>query len=288
MSDTVALAKFQPAEIAHHVAVDVTTGMTFTQMTAMGDELCRTGFLPEHVKNGVQFAAIVLDGRERGMLPMRAIRSLQMVKGKVCETADSQLARFKADGGRAKFTQLDEAGAVLWLRHPNGDEHTESWGPEDSKRAGLAGGMHGKFPKAMYRSRAITAGLKSLGWEGAIGTYDPSELDMDAIEAPPAVSVVDTAKARLEAEKLRDEEAARAKQKEADAAKAVCASIEVELKRLGVGVEHIASRVCHANGGPKPRTLAEYQRVLDVLSKEGVAVEREPGADDEDQAKAAQ
>ena len=28
----------------------------------------------------------------------------------------------------------------------------------------------------MLRSRAITAGLKSVGWEGAVGAYDPDEL----------------------------------------------------------------------------------------------------------------
>lgn len=172
----------QSREVAR--TVDVTVGMSFADMVAMGDHLVRTNFLPEHIRTGQQFAAIVLDGRERGMLPMRAIRSLQMVKGKVIESADSQLARFKADGGRAKFLELDETRAVLWLRHPNGDEHTETWTLEDSKRAGLAGNMHGKFPKAMFRSRAITAGLKSLGWEGAVGTYDADELDVQPPTPP--------------------------------------------------------------------------------------------------------
>jgi hypothetical protein len=172
---------------------DVTHGMTFRDMVVMGDELARTGFLPEHIRNGSQFAAIVLDGRERGMLPMRAVRSLQMVKGKCIESADSQLARFKADGGHAKFLRLDDTGAELWLRHPNGDEHTETWTIEDSKRAGLAGNMHGKFPRAMFRSRAITAGLKSLGWEGSVGTYDADEIDIAGEtqeHAPPPPTVV--------------------------------------------------------------------------------------------------
>jgi hypothetical protein len=43
--------------------------------------------------------------------------------------------------------------------------------------------MYLKHPKAMLRSRAITAGLKSVGWEGGSGVYDPSEL---AIEPAPA------------------------------------------------------------------------------------------------------
>jgi hypothetical protein len=164
--------------------VDVLEGVTFADLVSMGQELARTGFLPDHIKTGPQFAAIVMTGRELGMTPMRAVRSLQMVKGKVVEDAASQLARFKAAGGRATFLHLDETKAVLELTHPNGDKHTETWTLEDAKRAGLSGGMVGKFPKAMLRSRAITAGLKSLGWDGAVGAYDPSELVADADEQP--------------------------------------------------------------------------------------------------------
>lgn len=150
---------------------------TFDDMIAMGDKLVRTGFLPDHVKTGAQAAAIIATGRELGMPPMRALRSLAIVKGKVIEYADSQLARFKADGGHSKFVTLDEKTAKLWLRHPNGDEHTEEFSLADAQKAGLlSSGMYGKFAKAMLRSRAITAGLKSLGWEGAVGAYDPDEI----------------------------------------------------------------------------------------------------------------
>ena len=165
--------------------VDVIEGVTFADLVTMGDQLARTGFLPEHIKNGPQFAAIVMTGKEMGMPPMRAIRSFYLVKGKVMEDAASQLARFKNNGGRATFDHLDDTKAILTLTHPNGDKHTETWTLEDAKKAGLLSGMVGKFPKAMLRSRVITAGLKSLGWEGAVGTYDPSELvDAQQDEAP--------------------------------------------------------------------------------------------------------
>lgn len=160
---------------------------SFGEMVAMGDKLVSTGFLPAHLRTGAQVAAVILTGRELGMEPMRAVRSLSLVKGKVVESADSQLARFKADGGRAQFKVLTESEAVLWLRHPNGDEHTESFTLADAKNAGLASNEnYRKFPKAMLRSRAITAGLKSVGWEGAVGNYDPDEL-------APAAAPVDSA-----------------------------------------------------------------------------------------------
>jgi len=133
---------------------------SFDSLVSMGDALRRTGFLPSHIKDGVSFAAIVLMGRELGMGTMAACRKLQVIKGTVTERADSQLARFKSCGGRAQFKELSEGKAVVWLRHPNGDEHVETFTMEAAKRAGLASNDNSaKHPKAMLRSRAITAGL---------------------------------------------------------------------------------------------------------------------------------
>jgi len=184
---TALVVREEKTAIAHRV--DVLEGVTFGDLVAMGEQLARTGFLPDHIKTGPQFAAIVMTGKELGMAPMRAVRSLQMVKGKVVEDAASQLARFKTAGGRATFDTLDETRAVITLTHPNGDKHTETWTLDDAKKAGLLGGMVGKYPKAMLRSRAITAGLKSIGWDGAVGAYDPSEL-VDVHEPEPIKVVV--------------------------------------------------------------------------------------------------
>ncbi len=173
--------------------------VNFGDLLALAKELVPTGFLPDHVKTPGQCAAIILTGRELGMGPMRALRSLQMVKGKVVENADSQLARFKRDGGRAVFDKLSDTEAALRLRHPNGDEHTETFTTEDARRAGLIvkGGSWEKYPKAMLRSRAITAGLKSVGWEGGVGAYDPDEATAFG-PVPIAAPTTETVSASLE------------------------------------------------------------------------------------------
>ena len=150
---------------------------SFGQLVSMGVSLRKTGFLPAHIKTGEDFAAIVLIGRELGMSTMAACRHLQCIKGTVTERADSQLARFKTAGGRARFETLDASKAILWVRHPNGDEHTETFTMDDAQKAGLGGNdNYKKHPKAMLRSRAITAALKSVGWDGASGLYDPDEI----------------------------------------------------------------------------------------------------------------
>lgn len=168
------------------MATEISTqrATSMNELACNGEHAVKTGMLPDHIKTGWQFAVIAATGHELGMQPMRAIRSLAMVKGKVVESADSQLARFKAAGGRSQFEVLDESKAVLHLIHPNGDKHTETFTLEDAKRAGLASNSnYSKFPKAMLRSRAITAGLKSIGWEGAVGAYDPDELKSEEFPA---------------------------------------------------------------------------------------------------------
>lgn len=180
----VAISKYQqPTETAD---LRVVENMSFENLVRMGDVLVKTGFLPDPIRTGGQVAAIILAGRELGMPPMRALRSLILVKGQVVEKADSQLARFKAQGGHASFVTLDDTKAVLRMQLPNGDVHTETFTINDAKRAGLTGDNWRNYPKAMLRSRAITAGLKSLGWEGAVGAYDPDEIQTIAAEPAPA------------------------------------------------------------------------------------------------------
>lgn len=160
---------------------------SFAQLFTLAEQLVPTGFLPKHIRTPGQAVAIILAGRELGIGPMLALRSITLVEGKVSVAADLQLARFKADGGRAAFKELTEKRAELQLRHPNGDEHTESFSIEDAKGAGLlAKDNWRKYPKAMLRSRVITAGLKSIGYEPTCGAYDPDETEDFRVASSPA------------------------------------------------------------------------------------------------------
>ncbi|MDD5304709.1 MAG: hypothetical protein PHS14_16565 [Elusimicrobia bacterium] len=160
------------------VSRTVAEPMDFPGLLRLCEELVSTKFLPRAVDTAGKAAALILTGREMGLGPMASIRSLAIVDGKPVLAADLQLGIFKRAGGQAVWERLDDTGAVLKLRHPNGDEHTESFTMADAQRAGLAGKQNWRaYPKAMLRSRAITAGLKSIGFEPLAGTYDPEELE---------------------------------------------------------------------------------------------------------------
>ncbi|GEM_PF-3958749 len=166
-------------------------GDSLESLLRLAQHLVPTGFLPDHIKTPGQAVAIILAGREMGIGPMTALRGISLVKGKVTVSADLLLARFKAAGGRAQWRRDEATGATLVLTLPNGDRYTSSFTEQDARRAGLWGkaGPWQAYPRAMLRARAITAGLKALGWEPASGVYDgPSGELPDAPTLPETAS----------------------------------------------------------------------------------------------------
>lgn len=180
------------------------TALTFGDTAKLSKTLHASGLLGSKIKSAEQAFAIIVAGAEMGLPPMLALRSLSLVEGKIVLAADSQLALFKRAGGRATFVELTVERAVLWLRHPNGDEHTEEW---TRAMAGAAEVLKKdnwkKYPLAMMRSRAITAGLKSIGFEATAGAYDPDE-DIHALEDEPPAPAVPQSSARGAMARVKD------------------------------------------------------------------------------------
>jgi hypothetical protein len=173
----------------------------FAALMQMADMLSKSGFMPAKLNTAGKVLAVILTGRELGLPPMLSTRSIKIMEdtGLPIVAADVLLGAFKRAGGKSNFTYLDDKRGILWLRHPNGDEYTETFTIEDAKRAGLTekkGGPGGnnwiKWPKQMIRSRCITGGLKSLGWEPAAGVYDADEAEEIAASTGRPTTIVAT------------------------------------------------------------------------------------------------
>jgi hypothetical protein len=139
--------------------------------------LLKSGLLPAAIKTPETAMFIILAGRDLGLSPVQSLRSIHVIQGKVEVAADQQLGLFHRAGGKSRWEALTNERAVLiltapWLSAP----HTESFTLEDAKRAKLGGDNWQKYPKAMLRSRAITAGLKSVGFDPTAGVYDYGEI----------------------------------------------------------------------------------------------------------------
>lgn len=151
---------------------------SFTDLLMLGDNLVKTGFLPREVNTAAKAVAIILTGRELGIGPMQSLRSVSIINGKPVLAADLQLGLFHRAGGKSRFIELTPEKATIeltapWLTAP----HRETFTMEDAKRAGLTKNkVWTDYPKALLRSRDITAALKSVGFLPCAGLYDPEEL----------------------------------------------------------------------------------------------------------------
>jgi hypothetical protein len=164
----------------------------------MAKALVASRLTPRGVDSPEKAFFIIMKGRELGVPPIRSLERIHVIEGRTCMAAELMLERFRGRGGRSKWLDKpeDRTRAELWLKAPNGDEHTELFTWEDAKNAGLAGKDNWrKWPKPMLRARTISQGLRALG--EAEGMYDPDELgavtneEGEVIELPKgAVGVV--------------------------------------------------------------------------------------------------
>ena len=139
---------------------------TFTDLMLLANELVRTGFLPREVNTAAKAVAIILTGRELGIGPMQSLRSVSIINGKPVLAADLHM-----ENGRTQY-QMQTLDQHLIQLHEQ-----EQITMEDAKRANLTRNqVWTQYPKAMLRSRVITAALKSAGFEPCAGMYDPEEM----------------------------------------------------------------------------------------------------------------
>lgn len=166
-----------------------------------------SGFLPEHITKGVDNSValakaltIAVKGRELGIPPMQAFSSITVIRGKPCLSAELMLALCyqRARGFRATFTTPPDQAATectVVMERGGGQPQTFRFTLEEAKAAGLitAGSAWQKYPAAMLRARAISAGCRAVAPDAIMGCYTPEEIggtsvvDVDELEiASPA------------------------------------------------------------------------------------------------------
>lgn len=139
--------------------------------------LLKSGLCPVALKTPEAVLFVVLAGRDLGLSPVASLRGLTVIQGKIEVSADLQLGLFHRAGGKSQWVELTEGSAVLQLTAPWMTAlHRSSFTMADATRAGLNDGNYKKYPKAMLRSRAITQGLKDIGFDATAGCYAPGEI----------------------------------------------------------------------------------------------------------------
>ena len=138
----------------------------------------RGGFIPSHFQNAAQVAAVILAGRELGVGPMAALRSFYLVNGKLGMDASFVSGRMLAHGVGLEWLRDDDECASVRLTRAGMPPYVSTFSRQDAERAGLWGSATWrKYPRAMLRARAITAGARAYAADCFAGSvYTPDEL----------------------------------------------------------------------------------------------------------------
>lgn len=124
--------------------------------------LIGSGALPAHVDTPAKAVAIAAMGEEFGWGPMRALRSIYIVKGNPQMSAQAMLAlvyeRFPS--ARIHVTKNDGEGCtIVAQRHADDPELETSFSIEDARKAGLTtkkGTLYGIYAADMLWARCVS------------------------------------------------------------------------------------------------------------------------------------
>ena len=176
---------------------------TFAGIMQQAETLVKSGLLPISVKTAQAAVAIILTGRELGIPPMQAFRSIYVVNGVPSLSAQLMGALIFRAGHSYKVDELTAERCQITLRRKSGEVYThavtmaeakagkwdQSWDKESNGWKPKF--TWGAFPKPMLFSRCLSAGARVLMPDVISGIYTPDELANDLSEETPPVVIIE-------------------------------------------------------------------------------------------------
>jgi hypothetical protein len=127
------------------------------------------GFIPQHLKNEGEVAAAIIAGRELGLPPMTALRSIYLVNGKVALAGIRH--EWISDGSDGKVARLK-------LERPGDRPYIAQFTIDEAERAGLLKNPTWRsYAPAMLRARCVSTAGRAYCPDILSGIYVPEELD---------------------------------------------------------------------------------------------------------------
>ena len=180
-------------------------------MSMIAKKLLDSGMWPKF-KNEAQVFAAAEYGRELGLGPVMSLNTIFPVNGQLSMMAQAMLAvahqraevTWKVDSSTAK-------GCSMTFMRPGFDPIKVTFDEADAKAAGLLGKDNWiKYPKAMYLSKASSAGVRQIAPDAIVGLYSIEEMQDISPDIMPAAGeireVMPEPQKELKAEKKEEPE----------------------------------------------------------------------------------
>ena len=154
----------------------MTTAMVpLDQMQIMAKACAESGLFG--AKTPQQALTIMLLAQAEGRHPMSAAKDYDVINGKPAKKAEAMLRDFLASGGKVEWHKYADDGADATFTHPEGGSVRVDWNKARMVQAKITNeAMYSKYPRAMYRARCISEGVRTVCPGATGGLYVPDEL----------------------------------------------------------------------------------------------------------------
>ena len=145
------------------------------QMQTMAAACAKSGLFG--AKTPEQALTIMLLAQAEGRHPMSAAKDYDIINGKPAKKAEAMLRDFLASGGKVEWHKYADDGCDATFSHPQGGSVRVSWDKARMTQAKITNeAMYSKYPRAMYRSRCVSEGVRTVCPSATGGLYVPDEV----------------------------------------------------------------------------------------------------------------
>ncbi len=272
----------------------------------IADQLQKSGFFPDTIKNPGQAFAVIQYGQEIGLSPMVALANIYNIQGRPSPKPEILHALIRMKFPKAILRPVEESSkGVTWEAARPGDPASKfSFTWEDALRAELPSGKNAhswkKYPKNMMRARVIADIARALFPDVILGlSWTPDELDatVDLAGNPVDVSPPSAKKERLTKKESAAMKTAQAEALDAQVVEAPAAAPIVEEQPAEIRITkeqakemfHAAKKNGWTEGGLKEMlfdhfkvvssgelTLEQYEKAMRIVSEPELGASAQP------------
>lgn len=151
------------------------------QMQTMAKACAESGLFG--AKTPQQALTIMLLAQAEGRHPMSAAKDYDIIQGKPAKKAEAMLRDFLAAGGSVEWHKYADDGCDATFSHPQGGSVRVGWDKARMVQAKITNeAMYSKYPRAMYRARCVSEGVRTVCPSATGGLYVPDEVRTIAAE----------------------------------------------------------------------------------------------------------
>jgi len=161
---------------------DIVNGYNFGAMQSMGEAFFKSGMFTD-VKSAAQAVVKIAAGMELGLQAIYAMQNINMIKGRLCTSANTMALLIKRSG-RYNYRITEHTDLICTITFKEFENNTwvdvgdSTFTMEDAKRAKLVypDSAWMKYPRAMLFSRAISQGARLYAPDAIGGVYTSEEI----------------------------------------------------------------------------------------------------------------